>query len=247
MDQALQEQLFQINREFYAHHADSFSATRGRVQPGVQALLPAILRSHSVLDVGCGNGTLSRALASAGFAGRYLGVDLSFGLLASAQALLGTPQSGSYDFKIADLAEPDWDQSFSVDSLDCLVSFATLHHLPGAETQNRTAHAFARLIAPDGQVAVSVWQWQNSPRLRQRVVPWDKVGIDPLEVDEGDVLLDWRANEQVGLRYVHTFTAESLQALAESAGFKVVKSFYSDGHSGNLALYQVWHLNENRQ
>ena len=71
-------------------------------------------------------------------------------------------------------------------------------------------------------------------------MPWAEVGLAPEDVDEGDVLLDWRASDQVGLRYVHTFSEASLTRLAEQAGFKVNESFLSDGKPGNLALYQVW-------
>jgi hypothetical protein len=59
-------------------------------------------------------------------------------------------------------------------------------------------------------------------------------------LDEGDVLLDWRAGEVIGLRYVHTFSEDGLTQLAESVGFEVLETFYSDGRTGDLALYQVW-------
>jgi len=39
---------------------------------------------------------------------------------------------------------------------------------------------------------------------------------------------------------VHTFNEAGLTHLAEAAGFTVQESFYSDGKSGDLALYQVW-------
>ena len=100
----------------------------------------------------------------------------------------------------------------------------------------------AGLLTPESRVAISVWQWQNSPRLHKHVIPWAEVGLTDSDVDEGDVLLDWRAADQVGVRYVHTFSVNDLTTLAESAGFKVLESFYSDGKPGNLALYQIWQL-----
>ncbi len=60
-------------------------------------------------------------------------------------------------------------------------------------------------------------------------------------VDDGDALLDWRAEEgTTGYRYVHQFTEEELASYAKESKFKVVNTFYSDGREGNLALYQVW-------
>jgi tRNA (uracil-5-)-methyltransferase TRM9 len=235
-----QKRLFKINQEFYNRFAPSFSATRARVQPGVRKLLPRMLQVGAILDVGCGNGTLARALVENGYQGEYLGVDMSGGLLNAARNALGQPEKGQFTFRRADLAESHWPDALPLGSFDLLVSFAVLHHLPGETFRRQVARTFHDLVVPDGSAVVSVWQWQNSTRLVKRVVPWQEVGLDPSDVDEGDVLLDWRASDQVGLRYVQTSSDESLTALAEEAGFRVVDSFYSDGKPGNLALYQVW-------
>ena len=244
METKTQTKLLEINRTFYDQFAPSFSATRGRVQPGVHRLIEDIDLKAGVLDVGCGNGTLARALSSQGFSGRYIGVDMSEGLLSSAETLMDEGEKGSYTFMQVDLADPDWSATIPHSPFDWLVSFAVLHHLPGESLRQQTVSAFANLVSPNSRVAVSVWQWQNSPRLRKRVLPWSKVDLSPEQVDQGDVLLDWRAGETPGIRYVHTFNESSLTALAESSGFKVVKTFYSDGKSGDLALYQVWQLKE---
>lgn len=240
MNKQTQKHLIDLNRRFYDQFSASFSDTRHRAQPGVRQLAPELLSAASILDVGCGNGTLARALAKSGYEGTYLGMDLSVGLLDSAREILGQPEQGNYAFQQSDLSDPTWPQQLPADRFNALTSFAVLHHLPGDELQLSTAQAFRNLIAPDGWVAVSVWQWQNSPRLAKRVVPWSAAGLQPRDVDEGDVLLDWRASDQVGLRYVHTFSEARLTRLAEQAGFKVTASFYSDGKPGNLALYQTW-------
>jgi 2-polyprenyl-3-methyl-5-hydroxy-6-metoxy-1,4-benzoquinol methylase len=236
----IRQTLLEINDRFYHQFAPSFSATRGRVQPGVRQLLPRLLEADQILDVGCGNGTLARALIGAGYNGDYLGLDLSEGLLDAARQALGQPDIGHYTFRQMDLADPDWAASFSEAQFDAITCFAVLHHLPGDEIRSSTAKAFHTLVKPGGFVAVSVWQWQNSPRLAKRVVSWAEVGLAPEDLDEGDVLLDWRAAEQVGLRYVHTFSEEGLTQLAKGAGFTVGENFFSDGKPGNLALYQVW-------
>ncbi|QRN83187.1 class I SAM-dependent methyltransferase [Chloroflexota bacterium] len=240
MNEQTQLLLIDLNRRFYDKFAASFSDTRNRAQPGVRQLVPDLLSAANILDVGCGNGTLACALIKSGYKGQYLGVDVSKGLLASARERVRPAEQGSYTFQQADLSDPDWANQFPTDRFDALVSFAVLHHIPGHTLQNQTAQAFHDLIGPDGWVAVSVWQWQNSPRLAKRVVPWSAAGLEPTDVDEGDVLLDWRASDQVGLRYVHTYSEASLNQLAESAHFKVTQSFLSDGKPGNLALYQTW-------
>ena len=65
------------------------------------------------------------------------------------------------------------------------------------------------------------------------------VGLDAADVDEGDYLLDWRSGG-TGCRYAHQYSEAQLADLARQSGFKVVESFYSDGATGNLGLYQVW-------
>jgi tRNA (uracil-5-)-methyltransferase TRM9 len=244
MDPQANAKLIEINQDFYNRFAHSFSATRHQVQPGVRQVIQSVNSGASVLDIGCGNGTLARELAAQGFAGKYLGVDMSAGLLEKAQQLLKNPPAGMYHFQPVDLATPGWQQSIPQVLYDWLVSFAVLHHLPGEDLRQGTANTFRQLIAPDGFVAVSVWQWQNSPRLVKRVLPWSTVGLNPEDLDQGDVLLDWRAGESPGLRYVHTFSEDSLTALATQASFSVKQSFYADGKSGDLALYQVWQLNQ---
>ena len=242
MDTRVQNQLLEINRRFYDRFAASFSVTRDRIQPGVRGLLPHLVRAESILDLGCGNGTLSRALAGTEFAGRYLGTDMSAGLLHEARSLLDQNNPDRFAFRQADLTESGWEKTIAGVPYDWLVSFAVLHHLPGGDLRRKIIQAFTKLISSESRVAVSVWQWQNSPRLHKHVIPWSEVGLSDSDVDEGDVLLDWRASDQIGQRYVHTYSEASLAALAGSAGFKVLESYYSDGKPGNLALYQIWQL-----
>jgi len=240
MNSLTKAKLLQINRDFYDQFAPSFSTTRHQVQPGVWRISLLIPPGAGVLDVGCGNGTLARHLAAQGWSGAYLGLDLSEGLLDDARRLLDQPHSKTFHFQRADLSDPGWPGSIPHTGYDWLLSLAVLHHLPGEELRQQTVKIFKQLITPDGRVVVSVWQWHNSLRLQKRVLPWSTVGLDPCELEEGDVLLDWRAGASPGLRYVHTFSEDSLAALALQAGFRVQDSFYSDGKTGNLALYQVW-------
>ena len=96
------------------------------------------------------------------------------------------------------------------------------------------------LLAPEGRFIHSEWQFLNSPRLKNRIQPWEAIGLSESDVDPGDYLLDWRHGGQ-GLRYVHHFSEDELEQLAESVGFKVIQSFLSDGENNRLGLYQVWH------
>jgi len=247
MERKVQQRLLKINQIFYQRYAGSFSATRGRVQPGVRSLLKAIHQNDAILDVGCGNGSMARALKERDFQGQYLGVDMSAELLAQSKQMICEADESCFLFHQIDLADQDWPRFITAAPYDWLVSFAVLHHLPGADLRLKIALDFANLVTPKSKVAVSVWQWQNSPRLRDHVLQLSTAGLEAIDVDEGDVLLDWRAGNTPGMRYVHTFSETSLTALAENAGFQVIESFYSDGKSGDLALYQVWQLNDKQK
>jgi tRNA (uracil-5-)-methyltransferase TRM9 len=227
--------LLDLNRQFYQTFGEAFSSTRQRIQPGVLRLFGRISQSGSILDLGCGNGELAHRLASNPFTGSYTGLDLSAPLLEHARK----GQLPGFHFLQADLSSPDWDARFSPQGYDCLLAFAVLHHLPGAELRLQVLRKARSLMPGDGIFIHSEWQFLNSPRLAARLQPWEAVGLASGDVDPGDYLLDWRHGGK-GLRYVHHFNEDELSELADAAGFKVTESFFSDGENGRLGLYQVW-------
>jgi SAM-dependent methyltransferase len=224
------QRLLDLNREFYQTFGREFSATRQRLQPGVQRVLGTLQGDESILDLGCGNGELARRLARDGFAGRYLGLDFSLPLLEAARGL-----PDNYRFAAVDLAGGEWGQ----EPCSLVFCFAALHHIPGTQLRLSIVKKVRALLPPGGHFIHSNWQFLNSARLRARIQPWDRAGLSDRDVDPGDFLLDWRNGGQ-GLRYVHHFSEEELAGLAAQTGFVVRESFLSDGETGRLGLYQIW-------
>ncbi len=244
MQASTQQKLIQLNQSFYSQFADLFSSTRERLQPGVASIAAGIPLDAILLDLGCGNGLFLAHLAKLRFQGEYFGVDFSDDLLATAHER-NTHTRGvcRFDYIQGDLTQPDWVLELLPHKFDLITAFAVLHHIPGEDLHRQFFAQAAQLLKPGGTLLLSVWQFQNSPRLMSRIQPWESIGLSDEDLDEGDTLLDWRAgpdNEQVGLRYVHMFTGDDLDALAENAGFTRLSQFYSDGKPGNLALYQEW-------
>ena len=233
---SIAQRLIDLNRKFYTDFGDSFSATRGRVQPGVRRIIDSLDGDERILDLGCGNGELARTLARNGYRGAYLGLDFSLPLLSDAESV---PKGFSAEFREVDLTKLSAINDQLTGHWSLVTSFATLHHIPSQELRLEILKTTHSLLAPDGRFIHSNWQFLNSPRLRQRVQPWSAAGLSESDVDENDYLLDWRSGG-MGLRYVHHFSEDELAALAESSGFRIVDTFYSDGKEGNLALYQVW-------
>ncbi|MFZ3069918.1 MAG: class I SAM-dependent methyltransferase [Anaerolineaceae bacterium] len=244
MDKATQQALIALNLEFYDSCAQSFSATRQKVQPGVRKLLERILSDATLLDLGCGNGNFARKLAAQGFTGHYLGLDGSAAFIQEAQALLSSVSSRAvFTFHQADLTTPDWASGLSSASFDVITAFAVLHHLPGEDLPRQIFQQAWDLLKPTGHFFLSVWQVQNSPRLCSHSLPWSSIEIDSHELSANDLLMDWRgdaANSHTAMRYVHLFSPLELQNLGTSSGLVMEDEFFSDGKQGDLALYEGW-------
>jgi SAM-dependent methyltransferase len=251
MDTSTARQLVELNRQFYADFGKSFSATRLRIQPGVRKILSRLKGMERILDLGCGNGELARTLAQTGFHGTYLGLDFSLPLLADAES---QPKGFSAAFRAADLTAEHWEKGIShqkegkpgnsplfTSPFSLITAFAVLHHIPGLEMRRSILQKVHDLLEPDGKFIHSNWQFLNSDKLKARIQPWSVANLSAADVDEGDYLLDWRSGG-TGLRYVHHFSAQELGQLATETGFRLVKSFLSDGECGRLGLYQVWEV-----
>lgn len=243
MDFAIAARLIELNREFYTRFGDSFSATRHRVQPGVRRVLETLSGDESILDLGCGNGWFARELAERGHRGAYLGVDFSLPLLREAESL---PEGFPAKFVEFDLVKlPANSRQLSRisdrfrDNWSLITCFATLHHIPSHDLRLGILKTVHLLLQPGGKFVHSNWQFLNSEKLKARIQPWETVSISSAEVDPGDYLLDWRSGG-AGLRYVHHFSEAELGELAHEAEFRVDETFYSDGETRNLGLYQVW-------
>ena len=246
MNPTTAQKLVDLNRRFYQDFGAAFAATRRRIQPGALRVLANLPLRGNWLDLGCGSGEVARQLGRMGFSGTYLGLDFSPQLLAEA-ARGWSPNPGAFApcYQMADLTAPTWADDLPQAQFDVILCLAALHHLPGIEARGTFLRQVRRLMPPGGQFIHSQWQFQHSPKLMARRLPWQTLGLRNDDVDAGDTLLDWRYAlpgqlEQTGLRYVHLFTRAELDNLAQASGFAVVESFESDGQGGRLALYQRW-------
>jgi SAM-dependent methyltransferase len=230
--------LIDVNRQFYTQFADSFSVTRHRIQPGVRRVLGRLEGDESILDLGCGNGELARELAKRGHRGSYLGLDFSLPLLRDAKSQPREFRTRFMEVDLTKLAAVK-DQLFVNGDWSMVTAFAVLHHIPSTQLRLDILRVVHQLLQKDGLFVHSNWQFLNSEKLKARVQPWQAISLSESEVDRGDYLLDWRSGGK-GLRYVHHFDERELKELARASNFTVIDTFYSDGETGDLGLYQTW-------
>jgi len=243
MKPELIERLYQINRIFYSTFATSFSETRESARE-LEVILPYIADGARVLDLGCGNGRVVAMLARQRRGVTYVGVDASAELVARCTMQDAREAKGA-TFFVADIAQSEW-----IDSLpplgegqgmrvyDCVLMLAVLHHIPGGDVRARILRQARELLAPQGRIVVSTWQFMDNERMRKKIVPWSVVEIDERELEPGDVLLNWKRGG-VGLRYCHWIGEDELHTLATQAGLKIMGTFRAGGREGNLSLYAI--------
>ncbi|HLF26143.1 MAG TPA: class I SAM-dependent methyltransferase [Anaerolineae bacterium] len=240
--------LLRLNREFYTTFAAEFADSRSALQPGIVRALRQLGTFGSLVDVGCGDGRVGRALAAGVVAhtvNRYLGIDFSSQLIEQARAA-HAPLPPDSDFSVIDFSAPGWlerlgeptNQSANPSHFDAAVCFSTLHHIPGARRRLRLLRELRALLGAGARCAISVWQFLHISRLQRKIVPWSEIGLRPEDVDENDYLLDWLRGGR-GLRYVHHFDEAELVNLCRRAGFGVLETYRSDGRAsgGELGLY----------
>lgn len=256
---ATAQRLLALNRAFYADSGASFDATRQEIPAGMRRALElglppaaesppaadspagaAAIAALRVLDVGCGNGRLARALAESGRAVAYTGLDADVGLLAAAlRQTEALPATITCRFVTGDLATLDWDAALEPAGYALVACLATLHHLPGQELRRQVVRKLAQLVAPGGHLVLSAWQFIDQPDLAEKLAPWSALGLDAADVEPGDALVPWNAGPPA-LRYLHLIDAAAMQALGADAGLLPVADWRADGRTGSLSLYAIF-------
>jgi hypothetical protein len=64
------------------------------------------------------------------------------------------------------------------------------------------------------------------------------VGLDPIGLEPGDYLLDWKRGG-VGYRYCHLVDRDELARLADESDLALAETFRAGGKEGDLSLFGV--------
>jgi len=245
-----------IDTAFYHERAVEFAAKRTYPWPGWQIVIDraverlGVRRNLRVLDLGCGHGRFATLLKE-----RWpewndaechcVGVDSSAPLLEIAER---SHPTDACRWIHGDLLEDQtWSTAIeSTGPYDLIVAFGLLHHLPGRDSRRSLlAHCRERL-AEDGLVALSFWQFAHEDRFRRKLVSPETVEIAGEELEDGDHLMRWGAQEETAdrglrdraaLRYCHHTSPDAARNLVVGAGLEILSEFESDGRSASSNFY----------
>ena len=197
-------------RATYDRIASHFAQTREYAWPEVEAFVEGRSATRA-LDVGCGNGRHTEALAAR--ADTAVGVDLSRGLLD--EAVARSRERGFADaaaFVHGDAAALPLRDG----AVDLAVYVAALHHLSPRERRIESLTELARVLAPDGVALVSAWSTAH----------------DRFDRTEGfDTTVDWTlpGGETVP-RYYHIYSPSEFAADLSESALETLETSVSSGN-----------------
>lgn len=156
---------------FPAHDAAAYERIMGRWSRRLAPLLIAfggLAGGERVLDVGCGTGSLTVALAERADVRAVVGIDLTPAFVEFARARSTDPRLA---FELGDAR----DLPFADDGFDRAFSSLVLHFIPDAAT---AVAEMRRVVRPGGAVTAAVWDnYGGQPHIRML---WDVAGVlDP--------------------------------------------------------------------
>lgn len=178
-------------KRMLGNSADQFIAVKARWLLRREAALTS--KKHSVLDYGCGAGSLIRVLTELGARAEFTGSDISSSMLKQAEkrwpAILGPPPILSL--------QQDAQTSFDDRQFDIVTISAVLHHVPIQKRPGVYAE-LARILKPDGRLYV----FEHNPRnpLVRYVVAHTPIDQSAILLDEREVRRGLLSSERYNLR-----------------------------------------------
>ncbi len=170
----------------HGHHESVLRSHRWRTAENSAAyLLPHLKAGMSLLDVGCGPGTITADLAGIVSPGQVTGLEVSEDVLSLARAAI--PQS-NVDFAVGDVHQ----LPFADNSFDVVHAHQVLQHVPDPVTALREMGRVGGLVAArDSDYAAFTW-YPLIPELDEWLALYRSLArLNQGEPDAGRRLLSW--------------------------------------------------------
>ncbi len=210
--------------ESFDRHTDQYStyaveAILRHVDPG---------DSGTIVDIGCGTGVVTLALAKAAPAASIIGLDLSDGMLAVARAkAAASPETRRISFLAGDAEQLDMPDA----SASEVVSLYAWRHFPNPV--RATAEVF-RILRPGGRFVVAVGSapplasaagiaaaLKRPSRALAQATGRERAGCDHIDRLVAKVLPPTPGDEAAGWTHQHHGFSGSIQTLVRESGFSV--------------------------
>lgn len=214
-------EILQQTKETYNLIASDFSGSRQQLQRwGFDNLKKYIKSGDKVLDIGCGNGRLSKIFDSSV---EYLGIDNSEQLIKIAQQI--NQDRPNINFEVGDVLGLNLpDKSF-----DLVFCIAVLHHLPSRDVRLQALANIRRVLKSEGTAIIFTWNlfsrqwfklyWPYILNYKIKLVDYKTFSLK-------DAFIPWKGIGDYRLRYIHSFTKREMSKLAVTAGLTVEAAYY---------------------
>lgn len=254
MDLSTIKHLNQINQAFYNQVAVPFSQSRELPWAGWNQLIPLLQQLHQspvaphALDVGCGNGRWARFLAHIwdGHPWSYVGLDNNQSLLQEAQHHLTEMQITGEVLQtdlVHQLINNHSILSHDRTKFELITLFGVIHHIPSFELRQKLMSQLTALLAPQGVLIISAWQFAEFDRFIKKQVQPAVLNLDPTDLEPNDYILDWQSGP-ASYRYCHFLTEPEFATLVSTLDLQIIDRFRADGKEQQLNQYYVLRKNE---
>ncbi len=142
------------DKPFYGYHVDAIQEQYAqRAAPSVVSFfMERLTPGMSVLDCGCGPGTITQGIARAVAPGNVIGCDLEPGMVARAAALAEDADLPNLSFQVGNIL----DLPFEDNTFDAVVSCAVTEHL---SEPVKAMSELGRVVKPGGIVGITRTDW----------------------------------------------------------------------------------------
>ncbi len=193
----------QLVRESYNAIAPEFHQTRQkRVWPELEILAKYIRPGDRILDLGCGNGRLLKALSTVNVS--YHGIEANGYLLAQART--------HWPEQIFDQGELP-NMTLPANEYQAVFMIAVFQHLVDRSDRLETLKKIYDGLKPGGYLLMTNW-WLWQSRYLKNYFQWFN-----RKLAWNDFFVSWGVGEKKQWRYYHAFTTGELKGLLSSAGF----------------------------